>query len=448
MKRLLFLLLIFGFYTQNGYSQPAGYYNGANGLSGYQLKSALSTIITNGHIDRGYGALYNAYPNTDADNFYDNDGTVLDMYSEIPSGPDTYNYNHGSRTCGNYNSENDCYNREHLLPQSVFSSASPMRSDVHFVVPSDGFVNGLRSSLPFGEVDNPNRTTINGSKRGSNVSNINFTGVAFEPIDEFKGDIARCLLYFATRYETQIPSWNYGSVFDGSSNKVYSDWFLNLLLKWHLQDPVNAREIVRNNASYTFQGNRNPFIDSAQYVTQIWGMPDTVKPSTPLNLIASDTGVTSVKLSWDISSDNVGIRDYYIYQGALGLTNTNEDTILLTGLSPSTTYSYHIVAVDSIGNISGNSDTVTITTKPSPVGIETLEQINFSIYPNPFSNQLIIKTSKPIQVEVYNYTGVLVKKLEVQNQSGIYFNNEPSGIYFINVLNDEQIIGRKRVIKY
>ena len=43
------------------------------------------------------------------------------------------------------------------------------------------------------------------------------------------------------------------------------------MYKWHLQDPVSQREIVRNNESYNFQGNRNPFIDNPDYVAQIWG---------------------------------------------------------------------------------------------------------------------------------------------------------------------------------
>lgn len=250
---------------------PPGYYNAASGLTGYPLKTALAGIITNGHIDRGYGNLYSGYVTSDNDAFYDNDNTVLDMYSENPTGVDPYFYNHGSRRCGNYTGENSCHNREHLMPQSVFSSASPMKNDIHHVVPSDGYVNGKRSNYPFGDVTSTTWTSQNGSRVGP-CSTPGYGNLVFEPIDEFKGDIARCMLYFATRYESQVSSWSWAAL-NGTSNQVYSTWFKNLMVQWHLQDTVNAREITRNNAAYTYQGNRNPYIDHPEWVVQIWGGP-------------------------------------------------------------------------------------------------------------------------------------------------------------------------------
>lgn len=270
---LLACLLLF----ITGFSQiPTGYYNSATG-SGYALKTQLKSIITNGHVDQGYSALYTAYQTSDTDSFYENDNTVLDMYSENPSGADAYNYQHNTRNCGNYNSENDCYNREHIFPQGFFNSQTPMRTDIHHVVPSDGFVNGKRGSFPFGEVSNPSWTSTNGSKVGSNTFNT-FTGTVFEPLDEFKGDIARMLLYFATRYEDDVtsntwddPNASASNPLNGTNNQVYEDWYIKLLYKWHTNDPVSQREIVRNNEAYKFQGNRNPFIDHPEYVAQIWG---------------------------------------------------------------------------------------------------------------------------------------------------------------------------------
>ena len=199
---------------------PDGYYDGTNNLSGYTLKTALHSIIKKGHIDRGYGALYSAYEKGDTD---PNDGFLWDMYSENPNGADPYNYTHGSKKCGNYSVEGDCYNREHLFPQGIFSSASPMRSDYHHVVPSDGKVNGQRGSYPFGEVSSPNWTSLNGCKRGPNTT-PGFSGTVFEPLDEYKGDIARSLLYFATRYEDRVSSWSHQMI-NGTSDQVYKDWF-------------------------------------------------------------------------------------------------------------------------------------------------------------------------------------------------------------------------------
>ena len=277
-KILTFVLITLGI---NSYAQiPPGYYNSATG-NGYTLKTQLKSIISNGHIDQGYSALYDAYVLSDNDSFYENDNTVLDMYSENPSGSDSYNYNHNDRTCGNYNSENDCYNREHIFPQGFFNEQLPMRTDIHHVVPTDGYVNNRRANYPFGEVSNYTWISNNGSKVGQNTYG-SYSGVVFEPIDEFKGDIARMLLYFAVRYEDEVSqsisggSWDNHTItnnpLNGTNNQVYEVWYLQLLYKWHNDDPVSDREIKRNNEAYNFQGNRNPFIDYPEYVDLIWGV--------------------------------------------------------------------------------------------------------------------------------------------------------------------------------
>ncbi len=266
------LNLLFFFASLATFAQiPAGYYSSVTG-TGYAMKTQLYNIIK-GHNTQSYNALYSCYQTSDRDYFYENDGTILDIYSENPAATDPYNYsatNTGQR-CGNYSSEGDCFNREHLMPQSVFNEASPMVSDAHHIYPTDGKVNGARSNYAFGMVSNPTWTSMNGSKLGQN-STPGYTGIVFEPIDEFKGDIARVLLYFGTRYENQIAGWNH-AMLNGTGNQVFSDWFLNILLTWHMQDPVSARELARNNAVYNFQGNRNPYIDHPEYVSMIWGMP-------------------------------------------------------------------------------------------------------------------------------------------------------------------------------
>ena len=141
LKLLLFSLL-FSLFT---FAQiPTGYYSTATG-TGYTLKTQLYNIIK-GHTDLGYGGLYVTYETSDIDSFYENDGTVLDMYSEKPNGVDPYNYSTTStQRCGTYAKEGDCYNREHIIPQSSFGSAAPMVSDAHFITPTDGKVNGQRA---------------------------------------------------------------------------------------------------------------------------------------------------------------------------------------------------------------------------------------------------------------------------------------------------------------
>ena len=88
---ILFLLTSFSSFSQI----PNDYYDSANGLTGYDLKTQLKVIITNGHdLTKTYGDLYTGYLTTDNDSFYEDDNSVLDMYSENPSGSDPYNYAH------------------------------------------------------------------------------------------------------------------------------------------------------------------------------------------------------------------------------------------------------------------------------------------------------------------------------------------------------------------
>lgn len=273
---------------------PTGYYNTATG-TGLTLKTNLKKIIDNVndglasehlHTDQGYGALWTLYTHTAfRDNYYENDGSLLDLYSENPSGPDPYSYSSTTQQCGNYSSEGDCYNREHLIPQSYFDgfAIDPMKNDPFFVVPSDGKVNGDRNNLPFGEVGTASYTSQNGSKRGNNRNTgyaAGYSSTVFEPIDEFKGDVARSFFYFVTRYQDILvnfystangTSCQAKNMFDGSSGKALSNPFLDILMQWHLNDPVSAKEIaINNDVYYNHQNNRNPYIDHPEYVGMIW----------------------------------------------------------------------------------------------------------------------------------------------------------------------------------
>ncbi len=361
---ILLILSLFTSMLSAQYDPPANYYNAAAGLTGAPLKSALKTIITNGHSDQGYGGLWTAYGTTDRDYFYDNDGKILDIYSENPTGPDPYNFNYGTNDqCGNYSNEGDCYNREHIVPQSLFNEASPMKNDVHHVRATDGKVNGMRGNFPFGMVGSASYTSANGSKVGSSVS-AGYSGTVFEPIDEFKGDVARMIFYFVTRYETQLSGFSSGNMLGNTAYPGLQPWMLQQLLLWHAQDPVSTAELARNQASYAFQGNRNPFIDNPSYVNSIWGPQDTIAPTAPSNLTASAPTTNSVQLDWTAATDNTGVVAYQIYVNGV-LHSTVSGTTLSTvvgGLNPNTTYNFYVIAKDQAGNSSPASNTVSETT--------------------------------------------------------------------------------------
>ncbi len=334
-----------------GYAQiPDGYYDNAEGLEGYVLKTALHNIIKSGHNNQGYNALYDAYEEGDTD---PNDGYVWDMYSENPTGTDPYNYTHHQNTCGNYSNEGDCYNREHLFPQGIFDSSSPMKSDYHHVVPSDGKVNGLRSNHPFGEVGSANTTTLNGSKSGF-CSSPGYSGIVFEPIDEYKGDIARSMLYFATRYEDRVASWSHAMI-NGTSNQVYSDWFLDVLLAWHAQDPVSEKETVRNDAGYDFQGNRNPFIDHPEWVECIWTGTCTGVIGAPQ--ISPDGGIFASAVTVSMVTTATDGQIYYTTDGS---TPDATSFLYVSAFEVSSTTTIKAITITPDGNSAISQATFTI----------------------------------------------------------------------------------------
>ena len=243
-------------------AQPANYYNSANGLTGNQLKMALHNIIK-GHTSISYSNLWDAFWSTDNKG----NGIVWDMYSDRPNGTPPYVFHLGSDQCGNYSGEGDCYNREHSFPQSWFNNDATAKTDLHHIFPTDGFVNSKRSNYAFGEVRSASWTSQNGSKLGT-CQTTGFSGTVFEPIDEYKGDFARAIMYMSVRYYTEDGSW---STSDMTNKSEIKQWAINMLLRWNELDPVSEKEKERNEVIYSdYQHNRNPFVDHPEYARMIW----------------------------------------------------------------------------------------------------------------------------------------------------------------------------------
>lgn len=384
--KLLLAAFVMSYFS---YAQiPAGYYNTATG-TGYTLKTQLYNKIK-GHTNKGYAGLWTTYATSDRDNQYENDNTIFDYYSENPNGTDPVIFAYSTNQCGTYTTEGNCYNREHIIPQSVFNSASPMVADAHFIPPVDGYVNGMRSDNPHGKVASATWTSLNRSKRGTSAV-AGYTGTVFEPLDAFKGDIARMYFYFATRYENTVASYTTYPMFNGTSNQVFTNGFLAMLIQWHNQDPVSAREIARNNAIYARQLNRNPFIDHPEYVGMIWGgttpTPDTQAPTTPTNLVASNITTSSLQLNWIASTDNVGVSGYDVYMNGTLKTSVTSTSASITGLTAATSYSFFVKAKDAAGNASANSTTINATTTSASL----ITDLYFSEYIEGSSNNKILE---------------------------------------------------------
>jgi len=285
MRKSLFLQILILFSFSVIAQIPSGYYNAAVGKADAALKTQLYTIISHAYnsssspTDVGYSGLYTIYETSDVTST----GKVWDMYS-------TCSWTPGQKKCGNYSTVCDCYNREHTIPQSWFNEASPMKSDAFHVYPTDGKVNGQRSSYPYGECS-VGTTLTNGKGKLGSCTFAGYSGTVFEPDNEFKGDLARTYFYFTTRYmNTSVTTG--GGVFGNTFGDIKS-WSVELFLKWHRQDPVSQKEITRNNAIYGYQKNRNPFIDYPSLAEHIWGN----QKGTPWSLTS---GIENLKIEFSI----------------------------------------------------------------------------------------------------------------------------------------------------
>ena len=254
------------------------YYASADGKSGEAIRSALSSKI-NEHTTVSYDNLKYLFKWTDT---YNNAGEVIDdIYSACDP---AYVESWCSGDCG--------YNREHSLPKSWFSEASVLYSDAFHLYPTNCYVNSFRGNWAFGECEGGEKCTTHGvngkGRKGTSTfeyegRNYASVGTVYEPDDEFKGDLARSYFYMVTCYINQNFTYADGGqdMFTYENNTAQlSQYSIDLLLKWHRQDPVSQRELVRNEVIYgntTYnkcnyrQGNRNPFIDYPCLAEYIWG---------------------------------------------------------------------------------------------------------------------------------------------------------------------------------
>lgn len=258
-KKRMRLIFFFLFQIALVFAQaPAGYYTTTtlDGKNTNDLRQAFKTIITTNHNVSTYAAIWTAFGQADMTS----NNTVWDMYSNC-----TWTYQ--TNQCGNYVNECDCYNREHVVPSSWFGDNTPMYNDLVHLVPTDGKVNGIRANYPYGKVNTPTSTTGNGSKLGQNVF-PGYSGIVFEPVDEYKGDFARIYFYMATRYADVCSAWGNG-VF--GNNLGLTNYGIALFLEWSRNDPVSAKETERNNAIFAHQNNRNPYVDFPGLEEFIWG---------------------------------------------------------------------------------------------------------------------------------------------------------------------------------
>jgi endonuclease I/chitodextrinase len=364
-KITLFILLISSVTT---FSQQT-YYNDVNlNLTGTTLKEELATKIISTHTRfLFYNQIWDASKATDVNP--NNNQEVVLIYG-WENGTDADVTNDRTRGINNNSGNVGDWNREHVYSQSLgtppLSDEGP-GSDAHHLRPADTQRNSSRNNRKF--------------TAGSGFSGAQSNG-GWYPGDEWKGDVARMMMYMYVRYDDRCLISNIGI----GDNSNTPDDMIDLFLQWNAEDPVSEIEKQRNDyhenlSNQNAQGNRNPFIDNPRLATRIWGGPeaediwgiytnsDTEAPTVPTNLQASNITTFSVDLSWTASTDNVGVTSYDIYVNGNLEVATSTTSITISNLLPDSNYSFAVLAKDIANNASQLStplDTKTLKDEEPP----------------------------------------------------------------------------------
>lgn len=302
MKKLMIFLLL-GIAILLCADIPDGYYDGTEGLNGEELKAALHNII-DGHVEYSYNDLRD-FILKDTDEDPDNSNNVILLYTGW------------SYAKSNFGGDASEWNREHTWAKSHgdFGNVAPCGTDAHHLRPTDVTVNSARGNLDFDNGGNPYTD-------GDGATGCFRDSDSWEPRDEVKGDVARMIMYMAVRYEgdsgeldlemaDQVNSSPSGQPLHGKSST---------LLAWHHLDPPSEFEMNRNDKVYSYQENRNPFIDHPEFVARIWegvgAQEDVVNPEISISAYPNPFN-PSVTISYSMtnSSDEVSSMTIYNMKG-------------------------------------------------------------------------------------------------------------------------------------
>lgn len=249
---------------------PYGYYDSTIGKYGYELKVSLHDIIK-GHIRFPYSSseidVWDILKESDRD---PTDSTkVIGIYSGFKMNA-AKEYNKGQG-----------WNREHVWAKSRgnFGTSLGPGTDLHHIRVADISTNSARNNRDFGECTEE-YIDESGVYRGITYSYTSSTEWVWEPRDAVKGDIARMLFYMSVRYEGRNGEIDLEltELQQPAGSKEPFHGKLSVLIKWHLEDPVDDYERRRNEVIFKYQRNRNPFIDHPEFVLKIW-LPYEVKNS-------------------------------------------------------------------------------------------------------------------------------------------------------------------------
>ncbi len=355
MKKILLFTIAILFLNSVYADIPIGYYDSANGLSEDALKSALHNIIDN-HTVTPYTNVSYILDETDIDP--DNSSNLILIYT-------------GNSIISNWDG-GTTWNKEHVWAKShgFPDPDETAYSDIHNLKPCYPSVNSSRSDKDFYEGGTPHDI----------ATECYYTDTTWEPRDEVKGDVARIMFYMATRYEgdaSDEPDLELVENITTYPNPEFG--ILSTLLKWHNDDPVSEFERNRNDKIYSYQDNRNPFIDHPEYVSKIWGGGYTNPPpsfSSVSNTPESPTASESVNISATIADDSE-VTDAELHWGLI--SGALIDTILMTNTTGNT---YETIS-DIPAQTDGTIVYYEIGATDDSSGVATSEEYSFIVENNP-----------------------------------------------------------------
>ena len=321
-------------------------------------------------------------------------------------------------------------NCEHTIPQSFFGEADPMVSDLHHLYPAYENWNSTRSNYPFADIDDSETAKwmyLDQSQTTIPTSNIDlyseYANSTFEPREDHKGNVARSIFYFYTMYPTEA----------GDISNIGD---INTFYQWHLDDPVDAAEIERNDQIETYQGDRNPYIDYPETVALAWGFSSASTenpPSTPT--LTMSAGETSIGLSWTNVTNENGYKLYKSTNGSsyslLSTLSADVTSYDDSSVSEDITYYYYIVAYNDYGD-SDNSTVVSgqlSSGGSTGTGISVSEALAESIGTDVTVDGIITESFNGIYALVMqdiDGTETIIVKLETDQRDQWSPENDPS----------------------
>lgn len=252
-------------------SFKAGYYDKMDGKRGAELKVAAKECVMK-HQTLVYSDLPTYWQYSDVyPELVDGCKRWWDMYSDA-----VYLIRDNQSAKSSFSANK--MQREHSVPKSWWKlngsvEYTPAYSDMWNLYPSDGAANQAKLNYPLGiaasATFNNGVTKVGGAQTGYGGGSRN----VFEPDDEYKGDFARAYMYVATVYDD--INWVVNYMYVKESYPTLQPWAKEMLLQWCRQDPVDQKEIDRNNVVEQYQGNRNPFVDFPELAEYIWGTRTT-----------------------------------------------------------------------------------------------------------------------------------------------------------------------------